>query len=114
MLDIALDGAQSSVSCVLVNEDIPLKQGCLTPIKVIPPRGTIFSPAQTAATVGGNVDTSGESGGKGKYPEGDGCLREIEFRRDLDVAVLAERRSIPLRAYVEGCLVLEVEYLHST
>lgn len=42
----------------LVNEDIPLNQGCLAPIKVILPPGTIISPSLGAATVGGNVETS--------------------------------------------------------
>ncbi|KAI0198959.1 5-oxoprolinase [Astrocystis sublimbata] len=42
----------------LVKEDIPLNQGCLTPIEVILPAGTILSPSVGAATVGGNVETS--------------------------------------------------------
>ncbi|KAJ3462299.1 hypothetical protein MRS44_007085 [Fusarium solani] len=171
----------------LVNEDIPLNQGCLAPIDVILPEGTFLSPSKGAATVGGNTDTSqrvtdlvlqafqaaaasqgtcnnltsgygGEvvdgkakpgfgyyetiaggsgagptwagqsgvhvhmtdtritdpeslekrypcilhefsirkgSGGAGKYPGGDGCIRDIEFRRPVQVSVLSERRSIP-------------------
>lgn len=171
----------------LVNQDIPLNQGCLAPIEVILPEGTFLSPSKGAATVGGNTDTSqrvtdlvlqafqaaaasqgtcnnltfgfgGEvvdgkakpgfgyyetiaggsgagpkwvgqsgvhvhmtntritdpeslekrypcilhefsirkgSGGKGKNPGGDGCIRDIEFRRDVEVSVLAERRTIP-------------------
>ncbi|RMJ09443.1 hypothetical protein CDV36_010931 [Fusarium kuroshium] len=171
----------------LVNEDIPLNQGCLAPIDVILPEGTFLSPSKGAATVGGNTDTSqrvtdlvlqafqaaaasqgtcnnltfgygGEvvngkakpgfgyyetiaggsgagptwagqsgvhvhmtntritdpeslekrypcilhefsirkgSGGAGKCPGGDGCIREIEFRRPVQVSVLSERRSIP-------------------
>ncbi|KIK64089.1 hypothetical protein GYMLUDRAFT_40325 [Collybiopsis luxurians FD-317 M1] len=35
------------------------------------------------------------SGGAGRHPGGDGCIREIEFTRDLDVAILSERRVIP-------------------
>ncbi|SJL03555.1 related to 5-oxo-L-prolinase [Armillaria ostoyae] len=35
------------------------------------------------------------SGGAGRHPGGDGCVREIEFTRDLDVAILSERRAIP-------------------
>jgi 5-oxoprolinase (ATP-hydrolysing) len=42
----------------LVKEDIPLNQGCLSPISVILPEGTIISPSHGAATVGGNVETS--------------------------------------------------------
>lgn len=35
------------------------------------------------------------SGGKGKNPGGDGCIRDIEFRRDVEVSILAERRAYP-------------------
>lgn len=42
----------------LVNDDIPLNQGCLAPIKVILEDGTFLSPSEGAATVGGNTDTS--------------------------------------------------------
>lgn len=42
----------------LVGEDIPLNQGCLTPINVIMPPRTILSPSAEAAVVGGNCVTS--------------------------------------------------------
>ncbi|CAK7201348.1 hypothetical protein SEUCBS139899_004052 [Sporothrix eucalyptigena] len=42
----------------LVKEDIPLNQGCLTPINVIMPQRTILSPSAEAAVVGGNCVTS--------------------------------------------------------
>uniref|UniRef100_A0A4W5QNX2 5-oxoprolinase, ATP-hydrolysing n=1 Tax=Hucho hucho TaxID=62062 RepID=A0A4W5QNX2_9TELE len=42
----------------MVGQDIPLNQGCLTPIKVIIPNGSILQPSQNAAVVGGNVLTS--------------------------------------------------------
>ncbi|XP_072234316.1 5-oxoprolinase isoform X2 [Leuresthes tenuis] len=42
----------------MVGQDIPLNQGCLTPIKVIVPPGSILQPSQDAAVVGGNVLTS--------------------------------------------------------
>ncbi|KJR89571.1 5-oxoprolinase (ATP-hydrolyzing) [Sporothrix schenckii 1099-18] len=42
----------------LVKEDIPLNQGCLTPINVIMPPRTILSPSAEAAVVGGNCVTS--------------------------------------------------------
>jgi len=42
----------------MINSDIPLNQGCLSPISIkIPPR-SILSPSRTAAVVGGNVLTS--------------------------------------------------------
>lgn len=42
----------------LISDDIPLNQGCLAPIKIVIPDGTLLSPSSTAATVGGNVETS--------------------------------------------------------
>ncbi|KAJ9157698.1 5-oxoprolinase (ATP-hydrolyzing) [Pleurostoma richardsiae] len=42
----------------LVKEDIPLNQGCLTPINVIMPPRTLLSPSDEAAVVGGNCVTS--------------------------------------------------------
>lgn len=42
----------------LVNEDIPLNQGCLKPITVKIPKGSILSPIDGIAVVGGNVMTS--------------------------------------------------------
>lgn len=42
----------------LVNSDIPLNQGCLTPISVKIPQGSFLDPSSEAAVVGGNVLTS--------------------------------------------------------
>ncbi|XP_053571428.1 5-oxoprolinase isoform X2 [Bombina bombina] len=42
----------------MVGQDIPLNQGCLTPIQVIIPKGSILDPSSDAAVVGGNVLTS--------------------------------------------------------
>ncbi|XP_025416669.1 5-oxoprolinase isoform X2 [Sipha flava] len=42
----------------MIGYDIPLNQGCLKPIKVIVPSGTILDPSENAAVVGGNVLTS--------------------------------------------------------
>ncbi|KAL5364572.1 Hydantoinase B/oxoprolinase-domain-containing protein [Aspergillus floccosus] len=42
----------------LISDDIPLNQGCLTPIKVKIPKNCLLSPSGTAAVVGGNVLTS--------------------------------------------------------
>ncbi|KAI6233321.1 hypothetical protein M3Y99_00925900 [Aphelenchoides fujianensis] len=42
----------------LVGKDIPLNQGCLAPIQIKVPDGTIISPSEKAAVVGGNVLTS--------------------------------------------------------
>jgi 5-oxoprolinase (ATP-hydrolysing) len=42
----------------LISEDIPLNQGCLTPIHVLIPKKSFLSPSDNAAVVGGNVLTS--------------------------------------------------------
>ena len=42
----------------LVDKDIPLNAGCLKPLKVIIPPGTMLSPEYPAAVAAGNVETS--------------------------------------------------------
>ena len=42
----------------MVAQDIPLNQGCLKPVTVRIPRGSLLSPSDGAAVVGGNVLTS--------------------------------------------------------
>lgn len=42
----------------MINADMPLNQGCLTPIDIHVPSPSILSPTKNAAVVGGNVVTS--------------------------------------------------------
>jgi 5-oxoprolinase (ATP-hydrolysing) len=42
----------------LVDDDIPLNAGCLKPLQVIVPEGSMLNPSPPAATVAGNVETS--------------------------------------------------------
>ncbi|CAN5668753.1 hydantoinase B/oxoprolinase family protein [soil metagenome] len=42
----------------LVNDDIPLNAGCLKPLKVIIPDGSMLDPQPPASVVAGNVETS--------------------------------------------------------
>lgn len=42
----------------LVDDQIPLNEGCLNPIRLILPEGTLLSPKAPAAVVAGNVETS--------------------------------------------------------
>jgi 5-oxoprolinase (ATP-hydrolysing) len=44
--------------CLLPDMDIPLNQGCLAPITIRIPSGSILNPSPKAAVVGGNVLTS--------------------------------------------------------
>ena len=43
---------------VLIESDIPLNSGCLRPINIIIPAGTILNPVQPAPVASGNVETS--------------------------------------------------------
>ncbi len=43
---------------MLVDNDIPLNAGCLKPLTIIIPPGSMLSPVPPAATVAGNVETS--------------------------------------------------------
>ncbi len=42
----------------LVDDNIPLNEGCLKPIEIIVPEGSLLSPKRGAAVVAGNVETS--------------------------------------------------------
>lgn len=42
----------------LISESIPLNQGCLAPITIAIPEGSVLAPGPERATVGGNVETS--------------------------------------------------------
>ncbi len=42
----------------LVDSDIPMNAGCLKPIEIVIPDGTLLSPLPPAAVAGGNVETS--------------------------------------------------------
>ena len=42
----------------LVEDDIPMNAGCLKPLKIIIPKGSILNPNYPAAVVAGNVETS--------------------------------------------------------
>ena len=48
------------IYCVrcLVNQEIPLNEGCLAPIAIVIPKGSFLAPSERAAVVGGNVLTS--------------------------------------------------------
>jgi 5-oxoprolinase (ATP-hydrolysing) len=43
---------------VMVDDDIPMNAGCLRPIKIVIPPGSMLSPQYPAAVVAGNVETS--------------------------------------------------------
>ncbi len=53
-----VDAAALYVFRCLVDDDIPLNAGCLKPLKIIAPAGSMLNPAPPAAVVAGNVETS--------------------------------------------------------
>jgi 5-oxoprolinase (ATP-hydrolysing) len=68
----------------LVGEDIPLNSGCLTPIRVTIPPGSMLSPRYPAAVVAGNVETSQAVTGAlyaalGVMAEGSGTMNNVTF-----------------------------------
>jgi 5-oxoprolinase (ATP-hydrolysing) len=42
----------------LVDDDIPLNEGCLKPLRIVAPEGSMLNPRYPAAVAGGNVETS--------------------------------------------------------
>jgi 5-oxoprolinase (ATP-hydrolysing) len=42
----------------LIDDDIPLNEGCLEPLEIIVPEGSLLNPVPPAAVVAGNVETS--------------------------------------------------------
>jgi 5-oxoprolinase (ATP-hydrolysing) len=53
-----VDAAALYVFRCLVDDDIPLNAGCLKPLKIVVPEGSMLNPRPPAAVVAGNVETS--------------------------------------------------------
>jgi 5-oxoprolinase (ATP-hydrolysing) len=53
-----VDAAALYVFRCLVDDDIPLNSGCLTPLKILTAEGSMLNPRPPAAVVAGNVETS--------------------------------------------------------
>ncbi|NUK04079.1 hydantoinase B/oxoprolinase family protein, partial [Streptomyces lunaelactis] len=71
----------------LVADDIPLNSGCLEPLEVRVPEGSMLAPAHPAATVAGNVETSQAVTGAlyaalGVQAEGSGTMNNLTFGND--------------------------------
>ncbi|MFE6979114.1 hydantoinase B/oxoprolinase family protein [Streptomyces sp. NPDC057682] len=71
----------------LVDDDIPLNSGCLTPLDIRIPEGSMLSPLPPAATVAGNVETSQAVTGAlyaalGIQAEGSGTMNNLTFGND--------------------------------
>ncbi|OAR27334.1 5-oxoprolinase [Streptomyces sp. ERV7] len=71
----------------LVDDDIPLNSGCLEPLEVRVPPGSMLAPEPPAATVAGNVETSQAVTGAlyaalGIQAEGSGTMNNVTFGND--------------------------------
>jgi 5-oxoprolinase (ATP-hydrolysing) len=71
----------------LVDDDIPLNSGCLHPLEVIIPEGSMLSPRYPAAVAAGNVETSQVVTGAlyaalGVMAEGSGTMNNVTFGND--------------------------------
>ncbi|MEV5149058.1 hydantoinase B/oxoprolinase family protein [Streptomyces sp. NPDC052727] len=68
----------------LVADDIPLNDGCLRPLDIIVPSGSMLAPEPPAAVVAGNVETSQAITGAlyaalGVQAEGSGTMNNVTF-----------------------------------
>ncbi|MFB6613017.1 hydantoinase B/oxoprolinase family protein [Streptomyces sp. NPDC056367] len=68
----------------LLAEDIPLNDGCLRPLRIIVPPGSMLAPVHPAAVVAGNVETSQAITGAlyaalGSQAEGSGTMNNVTF-----------------------------------
>ncbi|MYX41661.1 5-oxoprolinase [Streptomyces sp. SID89] len=68
----------------LVADDIPLNDGCLRPLEIVVPAGSMLSPEPPAAVVAGNVETSQAVTGAlyaalGVQAEGSGTMNNVTF-----------------------------------
>ncbi|GAA2517583.1 hydantoinase B/oxoprolinase family protein [Streptomyces longisporus] len=68
----------------LVADDIPLNDGCLRPLDIVVPPGSMLAPAPPAAVVAGNVETSQAITGAlyaalGVQAEGSGTMNNVTF-----------------------------------
>nr|WP_328826684.1 hydantoinase B/oxoprolinase family protein [Streptomyces ureilyticus] len=68
----------------LVADDIPLNDGCLRPLDIIVPPGSMLAPEPPAAVVAGNVETSQAVtgalyGALGMQAEGSGTMNNVTF-----------------------------------
>jgi 5-oxoprolinase (ATP-hydrolysing) len=71
----------------LVADDIPLNDGCLRPLDIVVPRGSLLAPEPPAAVVAGNVETSQAITGAlyaalGVQAEGSGTMNNVTFGND--------------------------------
>ncbi|MBM3558641.1 MAG: 5-oxoprolinase, partial [Alphaproteobacteria bacterium] len=71
----------------LVDDDIPMNDGCLRPIRIVVPEGSMLAPRYPAAVVAGNVETSQAVtdalfGALGAMAAAQGTMNNVTFGND--------------------------------
>ncbi|QDI72236.1 5-oxoprolinase [Streptomyces calvus] len=79
-----VDAAVLYVFRTLVADDIPLNDGCLRPLRIVVPPGSMLAPEPPAPVVAGNVETSQAITGAlyaalGVQAEGSGTMNNVTF-----------------------------------
>ena len=72
---------------VMVEDEIPMNAGCLRPIRIVVPEGSMLAPAYPAAVVAGNVETSQAVtnclfGALGAMAASQGTMNNLTFGND--------------------------------
>jgi 5-oxoprolinase (ATP-hydrolysing) len=72
---------------VMVDDDIPMNAGCLRPIRIVVPEGSMLSPRYPAAVVAGNVEvsqavTNALFGALGALAAAQGTMNNLTFGND--------------------------------
>ncbi len=95
----------------LVADDIPLNDGCLRPLRIVVPAGSMLAPTYPAAVVAGNVETSQAITGAlyaalGVQAEGSGTMNNVTFGNErhqyYETVGLRLRRRRRVRRGVRG------------
>jgi 5-oxoprolinase (ATP-hydrolysing) len=83
---------------VMVEKPIPMNAGCLRPIRIVIPEGSMLKPAYPRAVVAGNVETSqhvtNASSALGALANSQGTMNNLTFGNDNTSTT---RRSAPAR-----------------
>jgi 5-oxoprolinase (ATP-hydrolysing) len=71
----------------LIDDEIPLNDGCLEPVEIVIPEGSMLKPSHPAAVVGGNVETSqvvtdALYGAMGRLAASQGTMNNFTFGND--------------------------------
>ncbi|MCL6707769.1 hydantoinase B/oxoprolinase family protein [Pseudomonas sp. R2.Fl] len=73
---------------VMVEQDIPMNAGCLRPIRIVIPEGSMLKPVYPAAVVAGNVETSQHVtnalfGALGAMAASEGTMNNLTFGNEI-------------------------------